>query len=144
MNQLAKLWSEWISLRLAASECNWGDARFSQPSKVNAPTYGPVDDTLVDKLCSRVEASHPDTWPPALERSHKYVHSALKINDGARLLKGKWVANYLIHLTRQEYGRDRKLPSVSGAQLMSACSMSVDFESAWSWYGPKLQPLLSR
>lgn len=144
MNQLANRWSEWISLRLASGECKWSDTRFAQPSQINSGTYGPVNDDLVRKICSRVVAARPDTWPPALEQARRHVHQSIRRNEGARLIKGKWVANYVVHLARQKYGQERKLPSVSGAQLMSACAMSVDFDRAWISYKSQLQPLLSR
>lgn len=142
MNQLAEKWSEWISLRLAAGECKWSDLRFSQPSKINSPIFGPVDDEKVHDVCSRIELECPNAWPPAVEKARKTVHAALESNSGAHLVKGKWLANYVINETRRKYAKEKELPAVSNAQFMSACSMGVDIQEAWRWYEAQLRPLL--
>lgn len=144
MEQLTNIWSEWISLRLASGECGWSDTRFSQPSQINFPAYGPVDDALVHKVCAGIEKACPSTWPPAVGRAKKHVKAEIEADCGARLLKGKWIASFVIHTVKHTLEDSRKLPTVSVAQLMAACSMSVDYTRVWYAYSVQLGTVLSR
>lgn len=144
MGDLAERWAEWIALRLASGECQWGDTRFSQISKINRPKYGEVESALVVQVCNRVAEECAERWEPAVERAREHVASSLRSGDGNLLVKGKWVPEFIISQVLKAADSERNLPKATTAQLLTACLLCVDFRSAWSGYATRLAPILTR
>lgn len=142
MHDLAGRWAEWIALRLAASEVKWGGARFSQSSSVNRPRYGSLEAEYFDSICSQISMERDD-WEPALVRAREYVSDHLKSGQGSLLVKGKWMPEFVVSRVRAAAESSVKLEATH-MHLLTACRMSIDFESVWRKYEGKLGPLLSR
>lgn len=143
-SDLAARWAEWIALRLASGECKWSDTRFAQPSSINVPRYGGVDVTRIDPICERVRRASPE-WDEALERARAHVAGASFRGDSGRLIKGKWLPAFIVHLITQSFGSGRSLPRVGSAHLVTACLMTIDFRAVWhKRYAGNLQPVLDR
>jgi hypothetical protein len=143
-SDLASRWSEWIALRLASADCGWSDTRFAQPSGINVPRYGSVDVARTGPICKRVQDECPG-WDEALERARGHVSSASEAGESARLVKGKWLPPFIVHLVVQSFGRERSLPSVDSAHLLTACLTTIDFSAVWARrYANRLAPVLNR
>lgn len=144
ISDLANIWSEWIALRLAAEECDWGGARFAQSSKINVPKFGEVDPELQVKVCTEITKEDPDGWRDALERARAHVFGLMASGKGARLVKGKWLTEYIAHLVASDFSGERPVPKVSRDQFMSTCSVSVDYEKVWVAYQGQLDQVLAK
>lgn len=141
---LADLWTQWIALRLAAGECEWSDTRFAQPSSINVPLYGSVDASRLTPICARVRLAHPD-WDEAVGRAETFVSTLRSTGDHQRLVKGKWLPSFIISKINKSVDPDRKLPSVSSAQLITICLLCIDFTLLWKErYADRFDALLSR
>lgn len=141
---LAASWSEWIAFRLASGECEWSDTRFAQPSKVNTPLYGVVDENLTGPICKRIKEGNP-RWDGALERARVYVARASASGESERLVKGKWLPSYIMHVVEQGLGRERLLPKVDAAHFITSCLFTIDFTSVWNGrYAQRFAPVLNR
>lgn len=140
MQDLAERWAEWIAFRLAFSEVGWG-GRFSQTSTINRPTYGALDKSSMDEICAQIADKGID-WEAALERAQKFVESSIRTGNGALLVKGKWMPEFVRHRVRE--ATDRELPKPTNAHLITACRMTIDYEAVWSSYEPSVKPLLVR
>lgn len=140
MQDLAERWAEWIAFRLAFSEVGWG-GRFSRASTINRPSYGSLDKSSMDAICSEIAEKGID-WEAAFERAQGFVESVIRAGNGALLVKGKWMPEFVRHRVRE--ASDRNLPKPTNAHLITACRMTIDYEAVWSSYEPSIKPLLAR
>ncbi|QIS38951.1 hypothetical protein [Clavibacter capsici] len=141
---LANAWSEWIAMRLASVECEWSDTRFAQASQINVPKYGPVDRARVVSICSRVRAQ-VQSWDVMVLDASLHVSEMIRRGNAHQLVKGKWLAPYIIQDIKAQFAGTRQLPAVSSAQILTACLMTIDFAQVWTRsYKTRMEPVLSR
>lgn len=142
--ELATKWAEWIAMRLAAADCGWSDTRFAQPSGINVPRYGELDESKSAPICDRVQ-EHSPGWEAALERARAFVANAADQGESERLVKGKWLAPFVIYLVGQSLATERSVPRIEASHLVTACLMSVDYGTVWAdRYAERFGPILNR
>ena len=140
---LAALWSDWIALRLASAECQWSATRFSQPSHVNQPLYGRASNGAVDEICVRAARSTAG-WEKALERAQNHVASSLAEGDGALLIKGKWLPQFVDWRIRQTLAAETSIIRVDNHTIVATCLLALDFQADWArHYADQLEPVFA-
>lgn len=141
--RLAALWADWIAMRLASSDCGWSDTRFGQPSQINLPRYGEVDSACAERLCARADSASPE-WSTAYEKAKNHVESRMRADDGAMLVKGKWLPQFIDWLVRQALARETQILKVDKQSLITACLMALDYQGDWmEHYAARLRPVLT-
>jgi hypothetical protein len=141
---LAGVWSEWISMRLASVDCAWSDTRFAQVSQINVPRYGPVDRARVDAICARVRAE-VQAWDGLVLDASMHVNEMIRRGNGHQLVKGKWLAPFIVQDVKARYAGRRQLPAVTEAQILTACLMTINFNEVWkAGYQSRMDQVLNR
>ncbi|WP_430378256.1 hypothetical protein [Streptomyces sp. B1-3] len=147
IGDLASAWKEWITLCVAAKAvgagCNVG---FGRQSWINIPKYGAADAIKVAAAEKQIEASArrtPAQFTAITARVRGRINSCYGKGDGRRLVKGKWLAPYLMHRVQDHFGSapvsyDGFEDSIARAYL-AAC----DFSQRWAeYYRGRLESLI--
>jgi hypothetical protein len=127
---LTNLWTWWIALRLASVHCAWSDTRFSQLSLVNERQYGEVLPEKVEQLSVRARKENP-SWDSAVIDAVVYIEERKRCGETTGLVKGKWLAPYIIYRVRKGVSPGRLLPAVTYGQFITTCLMTIDFRTVW-------------
>lgn len=143
--QIAGMWSQWISFRLSAETIGQGIARFSQASQINYPTFSPnVDPQKVRDLCNFINAGNQERWEESVSQAKSHVSKEIDAGASHGLVKGKWLAPFVIQEVKSHASKERKLPKVSHDQFITACLGTVDFSKSWAnYYQAQIDPLRS-
>ncbi|WHE36411.1 hypothetical protein [Microbacterium sp. BDGP8] len=131
MSELAQLWEEWITLRIASARAEWSDTRFAQKSGINVPLDGPVDQDRVDAICARVVTACPN-WEDIRGEAARHYASKQLSGEAQHLVKGKWMPWLLIRKVRAGVSDPRSLPTVSESYLLGILLANIDFKADWA------------
>lgn len=122
LSDLAELWLDWIRLRLIGQRCGApGCARFASQSTINLPAWGGVDQQRLSDLLQTLERTSTGPIREHIEEVDAYIaglHSADKLDI---LVKGKWMAGYLLHLVKSELPRQVTRANVTDHAIVSSC-----------------------
>ncbi|MFG2825513.1 hypothetical protein ACGFX4_39565 [Kitasatospora sp. NPDC048365] len=147
VQDLADLWQDWIILCCLAnkvgSRCDVG---YGHESSINSPRYGPVDAALVADAEQRIGARSrcgSQACQVELAALRAKMLRAFARADRQKLVKGKWLSNYLAHRAKEYFGTSPVL--VKGAEVMAARAYlaACDFSEPWTRpYASRLEALL--
>ena len=142
---LAKIWKDWISLRLASCACAYGGARFAQESKVNLEGYGEHDPNLSAAIVVAAQGVVGEAvWDKHHSAAESFIAERLRVGALGRSVKGKWVPLYVSFLVQQKLKDRYSLPMVSRAHLLSVSVGKLDFSEEWAkYYRDKIGALLT-
>ena len=90
-DQLATVWSEWISYRLASEHYSISDCRFSVDSQINDSGYSQtVNPEKLEKILKNLDTSN-ERWKESLRMARKHVLTNIEEKQSVKLVKGKWL-----------------------------------------------------
>ncbi|MFC1429659.1 hypothetical protein ACEZDB_03195 [Streptacidiphilus sp. N1-3] len=143
---LADAWREWITLCCIAKKSgSYCDVGFGKESWINSQRYGPVETQKATAAISKISSKAPvdQATMTALEKAiRSRIKSSYSSSTSHRLVKGKWLAPYLIYRVRDHFG---SAPIMYDGTQESAAKFflsSCDFSAGWtSYYRNKLEAL---
>lgn len=138
-DQLATVWSEWISYRLASEHYSISDCRFSVDSQINDSGYSQtVNPEKLEKILKNLDTSN-ERWKESLRMARKHVLTNIEEKQSVKLVKGKWLPKFIIHKVRLSQNARENLPTISNDHFLTACLRQIDFHAAWqNYYGEKV------
>ncbi|WP_437080980.1 hypothetical protein [Streptomyces sp. enrichment culture] len=135
---LANAWREWITLCIMAKAAGAGcDVGFGRESWVNNPKYGPVEAVKLAAAEGKVATSTRRTaseYASISTRIRGRVRSCYGKGNGYRLVKGKWLAPYLVYRVKSHFGSAPVVYKGAEDYVARAYLATCDFREKWADY----------
>lgn len=147
IGDLASAWREWITLCVTAKAVGAGcDVGFGRESWVNNPKYGAVDAIKLVAAAKKIEAATrrtPTEFNVISARVRGRVSSCYRKGDGRRLVKGKWLAHYLMYRVKDHFGSAPVSYGGFEDSIARAYLAACDFREKWAdHYRVRLESLI--
>ncbi|MFJ8362760.1 hypothetical protein [Streptomyces sp. NPDC093984] len=133
---LADAWREWITLCVIAKATGAGcDVGFGRESWVNNPKYGAVEAVKLAAAAQKVATStrrSATEYSAISSRVRRRINSCYSKGHGYRLIKGKWLAPYLMHRVKSHFGSAPVSYKSVEDSLARAYLAACDFREMWA------------
>ncbi|MFF5334145.1 hypothetical protein [Streptomyces sp. NPDC013181] len=144
---LANTWKEWITLCVVAKAAGAGcDVGFGRESWVNNPKYGTAEAVKLAAAEKKVATSarrNPSEYNSISARVRKRINSCYTKGNAHRLVKGKWLAPYLVHRVKLHFGEAPVGYRGAEEYVARAYLATCDFREKWAThYRNRLESLL--
>ncbi|MEU4729495.1 hypothetical protein [Streptomyces sp. NPDC023588] len=132
---ISEIWREWLTLCTVAKAAGAGcDVGFGRESWINDPKYGAVD---TDKLTAAELKLAESTRHGSVEydaisaRVRSEIDACFGDARGHRLIKGKWLASYLIYRVKDHFGSAPVTYKGAEDFVARAYLAACDFKENW-------------
>lgn len=138
---LLQLWADWIKLGLLALACGSAECpKYSRCSLVNDQVWGAVDAEKVASLRASIASAGTDE---TLDLAHAKAE-AYFAREGKRLLKGRWIAQYVHEVIRVHLADETVRANVAASVVIATALETLNHRDAWArHYGNQFSALLS-
>ncbi|MFI1293241.1 hypothetical protein ACH4VM_33175 [Streptomyces sp. NPDC020792] len=144
---LANTWREWITLCTIAKAVGAGcDIGFGRESWINNPKYGAVEAVKLAAAGKKVAAStrrNPPEYNTISMRVRGRITSCYAKGNAHRLVKGKWLAPYLVYRVKLHFGLAPVGYKGVEDYVARAYLATCDFREKWAaHYRDRLESLI--
>ncbi len=147
IGDLANEWRDWITLCTIAKATGAGcDVGFGRESWVNNPKYGATEPAKLAAAGTKVAAStrrSPADYNAISTRVRGRISACFAKGHGHRLVKGKWLAPYLVYRVKAHFGSAPVAYKGVEDYVARAYLETCDFREKWaSHYRDRLEALV--
>lgn len=139
--ELLSTWGTWITLGLTALRCGKpGCAPLGALSQVNQNSFGSVDAAEVGVVASKIrDAVDEATYDVAYAAAASHVSAR-----GVRLLKGRWIADYIKYLVETHLSGEVIRSNVRSHAVIDTALAALTYSDRWvSYYDTRFSKALS-
>ncbi|MFE1285982.1 hypothetical protein [Streptomyces sp. NPDC058751] len=147
VKDLADTWREWVTLCTVAKAVGAGcDVGFGRESWVNNPKYGSAESVKLAAAEAKISASTRRTsaeFNAISTRVRGRINSCYSRGHSYRLLKGKWLAPYLVYRVKGHFGSAPVHYGGVEDSVARAYLATCDFRENWvNYYRDRLEALI--